>query len=46
MAVVTGQQLDWQNFTTLLADEATPIKCLDLDETSGQLKQEGWLYIV
>ena len=23
---------------------ATPIKCLDLDDTSGQFKQEGWLY--
>ena len=25
---------------------ATPIKCLDLDDTSVQLKQEGSLYIV
>ena len=26
--------------------KATPIKCLDLDDTNGQLKLEGWLYIV
>ena len=25
---------------------ATPIKCLDLDDNSGQLKLEGWLYVV
>ena len=24
--------------------KATPIKCLDLDDISGQLKLEGWLY--
>ena len=22
-----------------------PIKCLDLDDSSGQIKREGWLYI-
>ena len=27
-------------------DEAAPIKCLDLNDTSGQLKLEDWLYIV
>ena len=26
--------------------KATPIKCLNLDDTSGQLKLEGWLYVV
>ena len=26
--------------------KASPIKCLDPDDTSGQLKQEGWVYIV
>ena len=25
--------------------QATPIKCLDLDDNSGQLKLESWLYI-
>ena len=25
---------------------STPIKCLDLDDTGGPLKLEGWLYIV
>ena len=25
---------------------ASPIKCLDLDDISGQLKPEGWLYFV
>ena len=25
---------------------ATPIKCLDRDDTSSQLKLEGWLYII
>ena len=30
----------------VLFRKATPTKCLDLDDTSGQLKQEGWLYIV
>ena len=24
----------------------TPLKCLDLDDNSGQLKLEGWLYVV
>ena len=26
--------------------QATPMKCLNMDDTSGQLKLEGWLYIV
>ena len=30
----------------LLIIKATPIKCIDPDDTSGQLKLEGWLYIV
>ena len=25
---------------------ATPMKCLDLDDTNGQQKLEGWLYIL
>ena len=28
-----------------VTSNATPIKCLDLDDTNGQLKLEGWLYI-
>ena len=24
----------------------TPIKCVDLEDTSGQLKLEGWLYLL
>ena len=27
-------------------NKATPIKCLDLDDISAQLKLEGWLYNV
>ena len=27
-------------------NSATPIKCLDLDDISGHLKLEGWLYDV
>ena len=26
--------------------EATPMKCLILEDTSGQLKLEGWLYLL
>ena len=26
--------------------KATPIKCLDIDDISGQLKLQGWLYNV
>ena len=26
--------------------KASPIKCLDSDDTSSQVKLEGWLYIV
>ena len=32
--------------TPLNEYRATPIKCVDLDDTNGQLKLEGWLYIV
>ena len=30
----------------LLIIKSTPIKCIDPDDTSGQLELEGWLYIV
>ena len=31
---------------TININKATPIKCLDLDDISGHLKLEGWLYNV
>ena len=33
-------------FVHLYRFQATPIKYLDLDDTNGQLKLQGWLYIV
>ena len=32
--------------TPLNQYRATPIKCVDLDDTDRQLKLEGWLYVV
>ena len=33
-------------YTCTHTAKATPIKCFNLGDTSGQLKLEGWLYIV
>ena len=46
--ILTGLQCSTALVThyVLIYNKATPIKCLDFDDKIGQLKLEGWLYIV